>query len=32
MTFADHLRLDLSALPLPSPEFGAGFYLGNGKQ
>ena len=31
MTFAaDHLRLDLSALPLPSPEFGAGFYLGTG--
>jgi hypothetical protein len=31
MTFAaDYLRLDLSALPLPSPEFGAGFYLGTG--
>ena len=31
MTFAaDHLRLDLSALPLPSPEFGAGLYLGTG--
>ena len=31
MTFAaDYLRLDLSALPLHSPEFGAGFYLGTG--
>ena len=31
MTFAaDYLRLDLSALPSPSPEFGAGFYLGTG--
>jgi hypothetical protein len=31
VTFAaDYLRLDLSALPLPSPEFGAGFYLGTG--
>ena len=31
MTFAaDYLRLDLSALPLPSPEFGAGLYLGTG--
>ena len=31
MTFAaDYLRLDLSALPLPSPDFGAGFYLGTG--
>ena len=27
---ADYLGLDLSALPLPSPEFGAGFYLGTG--
>ena len=31
MTFAaDYLSLDLSALPLASPEFGAGFYLGTG--
>jgi len=31
VTFAaDYLRLDLSALPLSSPEFGAGFYLGTG--
>ncbi len=31
MTFAaDYLRLDLSAVPLHSPEFGAGFYLGKG--
>jgi hypothetical protein len=31
VTFAaDYLRLDLSALPLHSPEFGAGFYLGTG--
>jgi hypothetical protein len=31
MTFAaDYLRLDLSALPVHSPEFGAGFYLGTG--
>ena len=31
MTFAaDYLRLDLSAFPLASPEFGAGFYLGTG--
>lgn len=31
MTFAaDYLRLDLSAIPLHSPEFGAGFYLGMG--
>jgi hypothetical protein len=31
VTFAaDYLRLDLSALPVHSPEFGAGFYLGTG--
>ena len=31
MTFAaDYLRLDLSALPLHSPEFSAGFYPGTG--
>jgi hypothetical protein len=31
VTFAaDYLTLDLSALPLHSPEFGAGFYLGTG--
>jgi hypothetical protein len=31
VTFAaDYLRLDLSDLPLHSPEFGAGFYLGTG--
>jgi hypothetical protein len=31
VTFAaNYLRLDLSALPLHSPEFGAGFYLGTG--
>src|SRR5258705_13482850 len=31
VTFAaDYLRLDLSALPLSSPESGAGFYLGKG--
>jgi hypothetical protein len=27
---ADYLTLDLSALPVLSPEFGAGFYLGTG--